>query len=118
MDKNKIIEKIEETAHHFLHGVKTEYADTKEAGSIVRKYLKEGSITEEEEHLLKTQMVDLLKIAGVGVPFVLIPGASILMPILVKVAAKYNIDLLPAAFSSGKMEHKENDGKDTAVLLP
>lgn len=103
MEKIKIIEKIEESAHHFLHGIKVEYEGTREAGAIVRKYIREGGITEEEELILKSQMVDLLKVAGVGVPFVLIPGASILMPVLIKVAARYNIELLPEAFN-GKTE--------------
>ena len=79
--------------------MKTEYAGTKEAGAIMRKYMKEGKITAEEEHILKTQMVDSLKIVGVVVPFVLVPGASILMPILIKVAGKHNIELLPSAFN-------------------
>lgn len=99
MEHIRIIEKIEESAHHFLHSIRIEYDGTKEAGLIMRKYIREGSITAEEEHLLKTQMVDLLKMAGVMVPFVLIPGASVLMPILIKVAGKHNIALLPAAFN-------------------
>lgn len=95
-----IIEKIEEGAHHFLHCIRIEYDGTREAGAIVRKYMKEGKITPEEEHILKLQLVDSLKVVGVVVPFVLIPGASILMPILIKVAGKHNIELLPSAFNS------------------
>ena len=104
MEHIKIIETIEEHAHHFLHSIKVEYDGTKEAGSIMHKYIKQGHITPEEEHTLKIQMVDILKLAGVGIPFVLIPGASILMPILIKVAGKYNIELLPAAFNGPKIE--------------
>ncbi len=102
MEKIHIIALIEESAHHFLFCVKTEYTSTKEAGQIMEKYMREGKITPEEEHILKTQFVDTLKIAGVVVPFVLIPGASILMPILIKVAAKHNIELLPSAFNEPK----------------
>ena len=102
MEKMHIIATIEESAHHFLFCVKTEYGNTREAGQIMEKYLREGKITPEEEHILKTQFVDTLKIAGVVVPFVLIPGASILMPILIKVAAKHNIELLPSAFNEPK----------------
>jgi len=99
MEKIKIIETIESGAHHFLHSIKIEYDDTKEAGKIIEKYMKEGKITPEEEHILKTQLVDSLKMVGVMVPFVLVPGASILMPILIKVADKHHIELLPAAFN-------------------
>jgi LETM1-like protein len=94
----KIEEIIEEHAHHFLVGIKAECNGDKEAVLIIRKYIKEGKITEEEDHLIKTQLMDTLKIVGIGVPFVLIPGASILMPILIKVAHKENIDLMPSAF--------------------
>jgi hypothetical protein len=46
--------------------------------------------------------MDSLKIAGIGIPFVLIPGASILMPIIIKVAKEHHIDLVPSAFDGGK----------------
>ena len=98
MDKILIVEKIENGAHHFLHSLKIEYDGTREAGLIVEKYMREGKISDDEEHILKTQFVDSLKLAGVLVPFVLIPGASVLMPILIKVAEKHNIELLPSAF--------------------
>ena len=90
---------IEEHAHHFLQDIKTEYDGDKDAGTIIRKYLKGEKISEEEDRLLRTQLMDSLKIIGIGVPFVLIPGASILMPILIKVANKHHIELLPSAFT-------------------
>jgi len=102
MEKMHIIATIEESAHHFLYCIKTEYVSTREAGHIMEKYVKEGKISPEEEHILKTQFVDTLKLAGVVVPFVLIPGASILMPILIKVAARHNIELMPSAFNAPK----------------
>lgn len=91
---------IEEHSHHFLQGVKTEYEGDKEAVIIIQSYVRTGIISEEEEHLLKTQLMDSLKIVGIGVPFALIPGASVLIPILIKVADKYNIQLLPSAFDT------------------
>jgi hypothetical protein len=94
----KIEEIIEEHAHHFLQGIKIECAGDREAVVIIRKYIRDGKITEEEDHLLKTQLMDSLKIVGIGVPFVMIPGASILMPILLKVAEKHRIELMPSAF--------------------
>jgi hypothetical protein len=104
----KIIKKIEDSANHFLSIIKTEAIETKEATIIIQKYLKEGSITEEEEKRVKQQMIDSLKLIGVVVPFVLIPGASILMPILIKVANKHNIQLLPSSFNK-KEEIKKVD---------
>ncbi|MES2006159.1 MAG: hypothetical protein V4450_16700 [Bacteroidota bacterium] len=90
---------IEEHVHHFLLGMKAEYKGDKESITIIRKYIREGKISEEEDKLLKVQLMDSLKIVGIGIPFVLIPGASILMPILIKVASKHNISLIPSAFS-------------------
>ena len=104
MEHLKIIEKIEEGAHHFLHCIRIEYEDTKDAGKIVEKYMKGGKLTAEEEHVLKQQLVDSLKMVGVMVPFVLVPGASIIMPILIKVASKHNIELMPSAFNEKEVE--------------
>ena len=94
----KIIQKIEDSAHHFLLSLKTEAYESKEATSIVQKYIKHGKISEEEEKKLKLQMVDTLKILGIIIPLVLIPGASILMPLIIKVANKHNVNILPTSF--------------------
>ncbi len=98
----KIEAVIEEQAHHFLVGLKTEGGGEKEAAKVIRKYLKGEQISAEEEHILRTQLVDTLKILGIGVPFVLIPGASIVMPILIKVAERHNIELMPSGFSNSQ----------------
>lgn len=95
----EIVTIIEEHAHHFLNGVRTEYTGEKEAIVIIRKYIGGNKITDEEYHILKTQLADSLKIVGIGVPFALIPGASIVMPILIKVAEKHNIELMPSGFT-------------------
>lgn len=89
---------IEDHVHHFLLDIKEECHGDKEALSIIQKYIREGKISEEDDKILKTQFMDSLKIIGIGIPFVLIPGASILMPIIIKVASKHNIELMPSAF--------------------
>ncbi|WP_316633905.1 hypothetical protein [uncultured Flavobacterium sp.] len=95
----KIETTIEKNIHHFLFDLKKEVEGEKEAVLIIQKYIKEGEISDEEENILKTQLFDSFKIIGIGIPFLLIPGASILMPILIKVASKYNIELMPSAFN-------------------
>jgi len=87
---------IEDCGHHLVISIHKEEANVKEVGVIIRKYVHTGTITEEEEHLLKVQVADTLKIIGIVVPFVLIPGASIIIPILIKVASKHNINLMPS----------------------
>ncbi|MCH5684468.1 hypothetical protein LWM68_09435 [Niabella sp. W65] len=93
---------IEEQAYHFLKGLVIEFDGDREALFVIRQFLSTGSIDASQEHLLKTQLADTLKIAGIGIPFILIPGASVLMPILLRVASKYRINLLPVAFSNNK----------------
>ena len=87
---------IEDSAHHIVLSVHKEEANVKEVGKIIKKYAHTGTITEDEEHLLKLQVYDTLKIVGIVVPFVLLPGASIIIPILIKVASKHNINLMPS----------------------
>jgi len=96
MNTATIIQHIEDGAHHLLISVHKEEANTKETAVIIRKYVATGQISEEEERALKLQLADTLKIVGIVVPFVLIPGASIVMPILIKVAGKHNINLMPS----------------------
>ena len=81
-----------------LVGLKTETQETKQATMIAVKFVSKGSITKEEEKELRQQVYDILKTLGIGIPFALIPGATILIPILVKVAQKKGINLLPSAF--------------------
>ena len=38
--------------------------------------------------------------AGIGIPFMLIPGSTLLMPFLIKLANKRGIDLLASAFKT------------------
>lgn len=93
-------ERIKDGLKAFLESCKQESSETKEAGLIIAKYAKYGKITEEEEGKLKQQLQDVAKIAGIGIPFAVIPGASLLLPLLIKVAQEHEIDLLPSAFAS------------------
>lgn len=90
----------------FVVKMGTEAKETHEASKIVVKFLKEGKVSKDEEHELRTQVYDLFKMAGIGIPFMLIPGSTLLMPFLVKLANKRGIDLLPSAFK------KEEERKD------
>jgi hypothetical protein len=83
----------------FLISLKNEATDSKETSKIIYKYISEQKISKTEEELLKTKVGDLFKIIGVGVPFMLIPGASILIPFLLKLADKNGIDLYPSNFN-------------------
>ena len=90
--------KATEVMKTFVSKMGTEAKETHEASKIVVKFLKEGKVSKEEEHELKNQIYDLFKIAGIGIPFMLIPGSALLMPFLIKLANKKGINLLPSAF--------------------
>lgn len=94
--------KTSEALDFLFQGLKTEAVETKEASKVISKYILKGDISKEEEQLLKTQVADILKIVGIGIPFVLLPGASIIIPFILKAAEKRNIDIFPSAFSKDK----------------
>ena len=93
---------------NFVGKLGTEAKETHAASKIMVKYLRGDVINEEEEKELKTQIFDLFKMAGIGIPFMVIPGSTVLIPYLVKLAKKRGINLLPTAF---KEENKEDDEK-------
>jgi len=98
---------IKKHLHSFLKSVKTEYKGSKSSAKVIEKYLKGDKITPEDDLLLRKQLFDYLKYIGIVVPFIVIPGSMILLPLLVREAKKRNIDLLPSSFSD-KKEKKDD----------
>ena len=94
--KNKL--RTTRALNDFLIGMKNEAADTKEASRIIFKFITHQQISKDEEKHLKTQVADVFKMLGIGVPFMLIPGATLLIPFLLKAAEKKGIDLYPSNF--------------------
>ena len=94
--KNKL--KTTRALNHFFVGIKNEAADTKETSLIIYKYIAQQKITKADEKHLKTQVYDIFRILGIGVPFMIIPGATLLIPFIIKVAEKKGIDLVPSNF--------------------
>jgi len=100
--------KATEVMKTFVSKMGTEAKETREASKVVVKFLKEGKVSKEEEHELKTQIYDLFKMAGIGIPFMLIPGSTLLMPFLIKLAKKKGINLLPSAFKKEEEDTLDN----------
>ncbi|MEN8764252.1 MAG: hypothetical protein ABF278_00460 [Wenyingzhuangia sp.] len=93
----------------FFKGLKSEAKDTKTTTLIIQQYVfHKGKISKEDEKFLKRYVYDLLKIAGIGIPFILLPGASIIIPFLLKSAKKRNISLMPSNFKSENIEIKKS----------
>lgn len=84
----------------FFNGLKSGASDTKKTRLIIQTYVTKGEISKEEEKFLKFYIVDMLKIAGIGIPFVLLPGASVIIPFVIRAAEKRKIDLMPSNFKS------------------
>lgn len=82
----------------FFNNLRKEASETKQAGYLVVKYLKEGKLSKKEEKELKLQFYDVLKIMGVGIPFFMIPGSTVLVPFLVKLSRKLGLDIIPTSF--------------------
>jgi hypothetical protein len=90
----------------FAKDLGNEAKETREASKILVKFLMDGSISPEEEKELKTQVYDLFKMAGIGIPFFLIPGSTLLLPFLIKVASRYGVNLLPTSFDHSHDEEE------------
>lgn len=91
----------------FAKNLGTEAKETGEASKILMKFLVQGNVTKEEEQELKVQVYDLFKMAGIGIPFFIIPGASLLLPFLLKISSKYGLNILPTSFDDTKNEEEE-----------
>jgi len=99
MELTKIKQDLEDKLKVFGYQLSEQGKETEVAAKILQKHIKGEEVTPEEDVLLKQNFYDTLKIAGIGIPFVLIPGASILLPALIVIAKKHNINLLPSAFT-------------------
>jgi hypothetical protein len=82
----------------FLHKAGNEVDETKEATTILKKEMSGLPVTVEEKEKVREQLFDLLKTAGIAVPFALIPGASVILPFLIKFAESKGVRILPSSF--------------------
>ena len=82
----------------FFNSLRKEARETKQASYLLVKFLKEGKLSKKEEKELKLQFYDVLKIMGVGIPFFMIPGATVLVPFLIKLSRKLGLDIIPTSF--------------------
>jgi hypothetical protein len=82
----------------FISRLKKEGEETSEAYRILIRYAKGEVVSKEDCDKLKTQMIDVIKIVGIGIPYMLIPGSTLLLALLVSIARKYKIEILPSSF--------------------
>lgn len=101
--------KLKKTMKVFLKKLSKQAEGTQEAANIIGRYFKGEPVSDKEAALVCEQFYDYIKLAGIGIPLVVIPGGSLLLPLLVTIAKKKNINLLPSAFSDETEEENEND---------
>jgi hypothetical protein len=93
----------------FAKNMSSEAKETKDASILIVKFMKDGKISAEEEKELRTQVYDLFKMVGIGIPFFMIPGSSLLLPFMIKVSKRFGINLLPSSFNKEELEEKSKD---------
>ncbi len=86
----------------FAKNMSSEAKETKEASMLIVKFMKDGKISPEEEKELRMQVYDLFKMVGIGIPFFMIPGSSLLLPFLIKVSKRFGVNLLPSSFNKNE----------------
>ena len=87
----------------FMDGIKNEATDSKETRRILIHYISKQKISKEEELHSKTRVYDIFKKLGIGIPFMFIPGATLLIPFILKAAENKGIDLYPSNFKEKKL---------------
>lgn len=90
----------------FFMGLKHGAQDTQKTTAIIQTFVLKGKIDKEDEKILKLYLSDILKVVGIGIPFILLPGASIIIPFLIRAAEKRNIDLIPSNFKNKSKQAK------------
>lgn len=83
----------------FLNNLQQEGRETQEASLILKKHLRREFVSNEENEQLKEQFYDVLKLVGLGVPFLALPFGTLILPLIVGVAKKCDFNLLPSAFN-------------------
>lgn len=95
---NQEIKKFHQFLIDFIKRLKVESAETSEAAQILARYTKGEEVSKEEMEKFRNQMIDVIKVIGIGIPFTVIPGSSLLLPLVIAISKKYKIDILPSSF--------------------
>ncbi len=91
---------LESGFHRLRDLLAAEGAQTREMAEIYTRAAS-GGVTREEITKANSQMMDLVRMAGMGTFFAVIPGSALLLPLAVAAAAKMGIRLLPDSWEKG-----------------
>ena len=94
--KSGILRMKKQEAKLFLGMIKKEYGDAKDMLPVIQKFLRKEKITSEEKAKFMKDTKRLMKLVGLGsIALIPIPGTMLLIPVIVKLARKYNVELMP-----------------------
>ena len=82
----------------FLKRLKNEGSKTSDAAVILSRYARGENVSKEDMDKFRLQMIDVAKMVGIGDPLAIIPGSTLLLPLVLSIAKRYNIDILPSSF--------------------
>ena len=112
-EDNGFVEKISKV----LNAIKNEADETKEMVSLMKKYLENNKdFSVEDEESVKTQLKDLMKLAGLSIPAI-IPLIKFTIPFIIKLGEKLDIDVLPTSFNSTNEIKIKIDSKSDRLQL-
>jgi len=83
----------------FLKKLKNEGKETSKAAYILKRYASGEKVSKQDMDIFRSQMISCIKLVGIGIPVALIPGSSLLLPLVLTIAKKYNVDILPKSFT-------------------
>ncbi len=99
-------EKIKDGIRNFLEKIGQEGKEYNEIGQIIQSFIRTGKISKKDSKKVSEQLLDTLKMGGAASVW-LVPGGSVLLIILIKLAEKWGINLLPSAFNKKKGGNNE-----------
>lgn len=106
---DSIITKYRNEFKQFFINLKKQFKHNANARRIIATYIKTNKISHEDQIILKRVITDSLKMVGLGGIVIPIPGGVALVVLLVKMAKKLNIDLLPSQFEKEPEKEVENN---------
>ncbi len=98
--------KIKDGIRNFLEKINQEGKEYNEISQIIQSFIRTGKISKEDSKKVSEQLLDTLKMGGAAGLW-LVPGGSVLLIILIKLAEKWGINLLPSAFNKKKRGNNE-----------
>lgn len=94
---SKYISKYKNEMKLFLSKLKDQFKHNKQARQILLNYSKDRNLSKEDAETLKIISKDILKMLGLG-GIIILPGGSLLMVFIFKLAKLLKIDVIPSQF--------------------